>query len=205
MYFAVGWICNLVINILMTQVSQVKQYFSQLYQKRNFYMNNNKLRVLAFLLFFIFCSKDSWAQLDRSNAAGVRFGGATGLSYRYAISNDRALEGILNFQSSSRTRRFRIVGLYQVHKPLVGNFSWFYGVGGSLGNVRFKEYRTTGGELVSSSSELMLSVDGILGVSFDIPSSPVSISFDAKPYLDILQESSIRWSDPFGFTVRYNF
>lgn len=165
----------------------------------------NKFRVLAFVLFSIFCCKDSWAQLDHTHAAGLRFGGATGLSYRYSLSNDRAVEGILNLQSSSRTSRFRVVGLYQYHKPLAENFSWYYGFGGSLGSVRFKEYTTNTGEHVSASSELMLSLDGIIGIAYDIPSSPLAVSLDAKPYLDFLQESSIRWIDPFGFTVRYKF
>lgn len=165
----------------------------------------NKLRVLAFLVFSIFLSMDSMAQLDHTHAAGLRFGGATGFSYRYSLSGDRALEGILNWQSTSSASRFRIVGLYEYHKPLVDNFSWYYGFGGSLGSVRYKSYKNADGTTVASSSDLMLSVDGIIGIAYDIPDSPLSISLDAKPYLDFIQESSIRWIDPFGFTVRYKF
>jgi hypothetical protein len=165
----------------------------------------NKLGVLGFFVFSIFFGKDALAQLDHTHAAGLRFGGATGLSYRYSLSEDRAVEGILNLQSTSAASRFRVVGLYEYHKPLAENFSWYYGFGGSLGSVRYKAYKKADGTQVVSSSDMMLSVDAIIGVSYDIPSSPLEISLDAKPYLDFLQESSIRWVDPFGFTVRYKF
>lgn len=165
----------------------------------------NRFRVLVFLALSVFFCKNSSAQLDNTHAAGLRFGGATGISYRYSLSEDRALEGILNLQSSSAASRFRIVGLYEYHKPLAENFSWYYGFGGSLGSVRYKAYTTSAGTRVESSSDLMLSVDGIVGIAYDVPSSPIAISLDAKPYLDFLQESSIRWIDPFGFTVRYKF
>lgn len=165
----------------------------------------NKLSVLVFFVLSTFFCKESFGQLDHTHAAGLRFGGATGLSYRYTLAADRALEGILNLQSTSAASRFRIVGLYQYHKPLADNFSWYYGFGGSLGSVRYKAYTTSAGDRVDSSSDMMLSVDGIIGVAYDIPDSPIAISLDAKPYLDFLQESSIRWIDPFGFTVRYKF
>lgn len=166
-------------------------------------INNLRLSLLA-VLFFFFC-QHSFAQLDSQHALGVRFGSATGISYRYALNDNRALEGILSIQSSSRTSRFRVVGLYQFHKPIAENFSWYYGFGGSLGSMKYKSYTQANGDKIDASSDLLLSVDGIVGVAYDIPTTPLNISLDAKPYLDFLQESSIKWIDPFGFTIRYKF
>ncbi len=164
----------------------------------------NNLRVVSFLILSFFFFENSFAQLDSQHAIGVRFGSATGVSYRYSLTENRALEGILSVQSSSRTSRFRLVGLYQYHKPIAENFSWYYGFGGSFGSMRYKAY-TIGDQRIDASSDLLLSVDGIIGIAYDIPTTPIAVSLDAKPYLDFLQESSIRWVDPLGFTIRYKF
>ncbi len=165
----------------------------------------NNLRVVSFLILSFFFFENSFAQLDSQHAIGVRFGSATGVSYRYSLTENRALEGILSVQSSSRTSRFRLVGLYQYHKPIADNFSWYYGFGGSFGSMRYKTYKDALGNTIPASSDLLLSVDGIIGIAYDIPTTPIAVSLDAKPYLDFLQESSIRWVDPLGFTIRYKF
>src|SRR5690606_20331882 len=69
----------------------------------------NNLRFSIFAVVFFFFCQHSYAQLDTQHAVGVRFGSATGISYRYTLHESRALEGILSWQSSSRTSRFRIV------------------------------------------------------------------------------------------------
>jgi len=165
----------------------------------------NNLRFSIFAVVFFFFCQHSYAQLDTQHAVGVRFGSATGISYRYTLHESRALEGILSWQSSSRTSRFRIVGLYQYHKPLADNFSWYYGFGGSFGSVQYKSYKDSDGNTIPSSSGLLLSVDGVIGIAYDIPDTPLALSLDAKPYLDFIQESSIRLIDPIGFTIRYKF
>lgn len=167
------------------------------------------LLTLGILLFSMGTSR---AQLDTRHALGGRFGSATGFTYRYAFANDRAMEGILSIQSNSRKRRLRFVGLYQYHKPLSQNFKWFYGLGGSVGNVKYKDVITTkmeGNTLIErridGKSEMALSIDAIVGLEYAIPTAPLSISLDVKPYFDFLQESTIRLIDPLGFSIRYTF
>ncbi|NQD72262.1 hypothetical protein HP439_16170 [Sphingobacterium shayense] len=153
------------------------------------------------------------AQLNTQHAVGGRFGSATGFTYRYTLTPDRAVEGILSVQSNSKSRRFRLVGLYEFHKPIAENFSWFYGFGGSIGSLKYKpvESRTENPDgsvtirTTESKSELALSIDGIIGVEYTIPTTPFSVSVDVKPYFDFLQESSIKIFDPFGLSIRYTF
>ncbi|WP_437918272.1 hypothetical protein [Sphingobacterium sp. LRF_L2] len=153
------------------------------------------------------------AQLDTQHAVGGRFGSATGFSYRYTLAEDRAVQGIMSLQSNSKSRRFRLVGLYEFHKPLAENFSWFYGFGGSIGSFRYKDVERTWQndagqtvtERVNGKSELALSIDGIIGVEYAIPTTPLSVSLDVKPYFDFLQESTIKLIDPLGLTIRYKF
>ncbi|TYP88719.1 hypothetical protein BC792_13020 [Sphingobacterium allocomposti] len=153
------------------------------------------------------------AQLTEQHAIGGRFGSATGFAYRYTLSEDRAAEGILSVQSNSKSRRFRLVGLYEFHRPLAENFTWFYGFGGSVGSFRYKEVvtQTTNPDgsvttrRTEPKSELALSLDGIIGVEYAIPTTPLSVSLDVKPYFDFLQESTIKLIDPLGLTIRYRF
>lgn len=166
---------------------------------------NHILRSLFFVAVLLFMGNDSFAQLDSQHAVGARFGSATGINYRYTLAEDRAVEAIMSIQSNSRSNRFRVVGLYQFHKPISGDFSWYYGFGGSVGSYKYKAFTTADGERVPADSEVALSIDGIVGAEYHIPTTPLAISLDLKPYFDFIQESSIRLIDPFGFSIRYKF
>jgi len=176
--------------------------FERLIKQENMIKTVGRLFALAVLTL---ASQQSFAQLPSQHAAGVRFGSSTGFNYRYALAEDRAVEGILSIQSNSKSNRFRLVGLYEFHKPLMGDFSWYYGYGGSIGSYKYKSYTNSEGVRVEPESELALSIDGIVGVEYNIPNAPIALSLDVKPYFDFLQESSIRIFDPIGFSIRYKF
>src|SRR5699024_4160829 len=167
------------------------------------------LGVLGFMLCLPLASN---AQLDSEHAIGGRFGSSQGITYRHTLAPDRAIEGILGVQSNSSANRFRLMGLYEYHKPLnvsIEGFSWFYGFGGSIGSYRAKAFNrveSNGSEVrVEPGTELLLSIDGIIGVEYQIPEVPLSVSLDVKPYFDFVQESSLRLIDPIGFSIRYKF
>src|SRR5690606_18437926 len=112
----------------------------------------------------------------------------------------------LSVRSNSSSRTFRLVGLYQYHKELpLNNFSWCYGFGASIGNYTYKSYTNNQGLHIPKNSELSLSIDGIVGVEYSLPSAPIALSLDVKPYFDFVQESTIRLFDPIGFSIRYKF
>lgn len=158
-----------------------------------------------FLLFSMISIFMVYGQLTERSAAGARFGSASGINYRYSLSTDRAFEGILSIQSNSVSSRFRLVGLYEYFRPFIGDFSWYYGVGGSVGNYKYKSFTDRSGNFHPSKSELSLSIDGVIGIDYSISTTPISLSLDLKPYFDFLQESTIRVFDPIGFSIRYRF
>lgn len=162
--------------------------------------------LLALTLMF---TTSAFAQLSSQHAAGVRFGSATGFTYRYALNDVNAIEGILSVQSNSTSSRFRLVGLYQYHQPINEDFSWYWGYGGSIGSYTSKAFQTQQPDgsttMYPRSSELALSIDGVAGVEYNIPTTPIAVSLDIKPYFDFLQSSSFRIIDTFGFSVRYQF
>jgi len=170
-------------------------------------MNKNILAICAFFGLFFFAT-GAYAQLDSQQSIGGRFGSSQGITYRYSLSQERAVEGILSVQSNSRYRRLRLVGLYEFHQPLQGNFSWYYGFGGSIGSFKEKPFsvmENNNSVRYDPKSEFSLSIDGIVGIEYAIPEAPISISLDVKPYLDFIQESTIKLFDPIGFSIRYKF
>lgn len=166
------------------------------------------IKSLVLVLVVLFVGHEASAQLDSPHAAGIRFGSATGITYRHTLSDVNAFEGILSVQSNSRSSRFRLVGLYQYHQPLdIGaeGFSWYWGFGGSVGSYTGKAYTDANGNRIDRYSELALSIDGVAGVEYAIPTTPLAVSLDIKPYFDFLQSSSFRIIDTFGFSIRYKF
>ena len=70
----------------------------------------------------LFFASSSFGQLSSTHAIGGRFGSASGITYRYSLSSERAVEGIMSIQSNSTSSRFRLVGLYEHHKALKNDF-----------------------------------------------------------------------------------
>ncbi|MCA5005430.1 hypothetical protein [Sphingobacterium bovistauri] len=164
------------------------------------------LRNIFLIAAAILMGKEASAQLSSQHAVGLRFGSASGVNYRYTLAENRALEGILSMRSNSTSSTFRLVGLYQYHKELpLENFSWYYGFGGSIGNYTYKAFTSNEGVHIPKTTELSLSIDGIVGVEYSLPTAPISLSLDVKPYFDFVQESTIRVFDPIGFSIRYKF
>ena len=125
--------------------------------------------------------------------------------YRYSLNQTNAVEGILSVQSNSKYSRFRLVGLYEYHMPIANDFSWFWGFGGSVGSYSGKAYTDDKGNRFDKYSELALSVDGIAGVEYKIPSAPIALSLDIKPYFDFLQSSDLKFSIRSGFPYAIRF
>lgn len=166
------------------------------------------IKYLILVLVVLFSGHEVFAQLSSPHAAGIRFGSATGFTYRHSLSDVNAFEGILSVQSNSRSSRLRLVGLYQYHQPLdlgTEGFSWYWGFGGSVGSYTGKAYTDANGNRMDRYSELALSVDGVAGIEYAIPTTPLAVSLDVKPYFDFLQSSSFKILDTFGFSIRYKF
>ena len=164
------------------------------------------IRTIFLIAVALVMGKEASAQLTSPHAVGLRFGSASGINYRHTLAEDRALEGILSVRSNSTSSTFRLVGLYEYHKELpFENFSWYYGFGGSIWNYTYKGYTNNEGTYFPKTSELSLSIDGVVGVEYNIPTAPIALSLDVKPYLDFVQESTIRLIDPIGFSIRYKF
>jgi len=163
-----------------------------------------KIEKTVTLLFLLVTTALS-AQEISDHALGLRLGNSDGfgaeISYQKSLGRFHRLEFNLGWRDSRDFDAFKLGGLYQwVHK-LDGNFNWYYGAGGGLGNVDFDE-----DYIVDDDGGLFLFAAGNLGIeyNFDIP---LLLSLDFRPELGLFGYDG--FSDNFDFDValgiRYQF
>lgn len=127
-----------------------------------------------------------------TNAIGLRIGSSIGASYKEFISKDRAIEGILDLDILKKDEmKLKLSGIYQFHYNVnVDGLSLFAGPGASAGIY------------VGDSSGFMMSIDGMAGIEYKFHSSPIAVSFDWNPKVQIITDAGFKPNN-FGLTIRY--
>ena len=158
--------------------------------------------LFAGLLFFATATMS--AQDIAEHALGLRLGDSDGfgaeISYQKSIARYNRAEFNLGWRDSRDFDAFKLSGVYQWVHQLDGNFNWYYGVGGGLGNVDF--------ELDGSDDNdgLFVFAAGDIGVeyNFDIP---LLLSLDFRPEIGLLGYDG--FDNDFDFDIalgiRYQF
>lgn len=153
---------------------------------------------ILFASFLMFASTTTKAQYK--NALGVRLGDAYGVTFKTFLQSDKALDFILNIRSRSNYSEFRLTGLYEVHNAIQGapGLRWYYGGGGTLGSVDYKN------DWRGKDNDLLLSVDGVLGLDYKFDGAPINLSLDWKPAIELAPDTDF---DPrgVGLSVRITF
>lgn len=162
-----------------------------------------KLILFAFILTsFLLISKRSTAQ-DYQIAAGLKFGGyENGISGKYFIQDDVAIEGILGFRQHGAV----VTGLYEFHVEAfnVPGLKFYYGAGAHIGALGSGVYRRFNGDNEDyKSAHILLGIDGVLGLEYLIPQSPIAVSLDLNPRAELA-------TGPFfdiapGLGIKYTF
>ncbi|NJB70026.1 hypothetical protein GGR42_000488 [Saonia flava] len=157
------------------------------------------VKVVTIFLFLVTASMG--AQEISDHALGLRLGDSDGfgaeISYQKSIARYNRLEVDLGWRDHRDFDAFKLAGVYQWVHALDGNFNWFYGVGGGLGNVDFSTPADDG---------LFIFGAGDIGVeyNFDIP---LLISLDFRPEIGLLGYDG--FDDGFDFDIalgiRYQF
>lgn len=140
--------------------------------------------ILSVVAFFLFISTKSNAQ-DYKSAVGLKFGGyENGISGKYFITDATALEGLLGFRQNGLV----ITGLYEIHQEAfnVPQLKFYYGFGAHIGSVGKGTYRRfNGDDQVYNDTHLLLGADGALGLEYLIPKSPIAVSLDLNPRVEL--------------------
>lgn len=163
-----------------------------------------KVSKALFVLLLFGCASLS-AQNISDHALGLRLGDSDGfgaeISYQKSIGRSNRVEVDLGWRDSRNYDAFKLTGVYQWVRPLDGNFNWYYGVGGGLGNVDFEPIPDD-----DLDGGLFIFAAGDIGVeyNFDIP---LLLSLDFRPEIGLVGYDD--FSDNFDFDIalgiRYQF
>ena len=136
------------------------------------------------LVFALIINRDLRAQ-DYNMAAGLKFSGyENGFSFKYNYQPKVALEGIIGF----RNQGIVVTGLYQLYSKAfdVSGLSFYYGGGAHLGGSGNGVYHTlSGNDQLTVGSKFLLGADGVVGFEYLIPQSPIAISLDLNPRIEL--------------------
>ena len=157
------------------------------------------LILVLFTISILILSNVNSAKAQYANAAGVRIGDYTGITFKtFFLGEDRALDFILGFKSKDAYSAVRFTGLYEVHNPInfdYGTLRWYYGGGASIGGIDYKPI---------DKNDFLLSADGVLGLDYLFDGAPINLSFDWKPALQFAPDADFK-AGQFGLSVRVAF
>jgi len=158
--------------------------------------------ILFIAVSFLFIANRTKAQ-DYKVAAGLKFGGyENGISGKYFMDERISLEGLLGFRQNGVV----ITGLYEFNQEAfnVPALKFYYGFGAHIGSIGQGTYRTfNGNDRRYNNAQLLLGADGAIGLEYLIPDSPIAVSLDLNPRVELA-------SGPFfdlapGLGIKYAF
>ena len=131
-------------------------------------------------------------------SAGLRGAFVSGITVKHFIEPNTALEGIL----AGGVWGGGVTGLYEIHAQAfeVDRLYWYYGGGAHIHqwNDNFPQVESKAG------SYLVLGLDGILGLEYDIEEIPITISADWKPFFNLTGFPGF-WGYGGAISIRYTF
>lgn len=149
--------------------------------------------------------------VDQNNyktAIGLRAGETSGLTIKQFIGGQNALEGIIGAWNHG----FSFTLLYERHTMAFNleSLNWYYGIGGhaSVNAGRFiyaYNDRNRGRYDYYVPGTVGFGVDGIFGLEYQIPNTPLATSFDIKPYVEAYNTGGVWMSLDPGIGIKVKF
>ena len=145
-----------------------------------------------FILFTLLTIGTALFSQEYQSAVGLRIGSSLGVSYKKFLEPKKAIEGILSLNIFHRDEmKIELTGVYLFHFGLnVDGLKAFAGPGASAGIY------------VGDSSGFLMSIEGMAGFEYKFHSSPVALSFDWNPKIQMIKNAGLK-GDSFAFTLRY--
>ncbi len=174
--------------------------------KQKFYMKK------LFIAAIIGLSLTAGAQNISKNALGLRFGQNDGfgaeVSYQRKLQKDNRLEIDLGWRNRNKYYNdfgdgtsIKLTGLYQWVWNIEGDFNWYAGVGGGLGNESY-DYRFKDERYNDSNSYAFLA--GNIGIEYDFD-IPLLVSLDFRPEFYLSKNVRNGYGSDIALSLRYQF
>lgn len=158
--------------------------------------------VKVLTLFIMLTSLGVTAQDISNHALGLRMGDSDGfgaeISYQKSIGRYNRAEFGLGWRDSRAYDAFKLSGVYQWVATIDGDFNWYYGFGGGLGNVDFA--------LPTLEDGMFIFAAGDIGVEYNF-GIPLLISLDFRPEIGLVGYNDFENGFDFDIAlgVRYQF
>ena len=113
-----------------------------------------------------------------------------------------SLEGLVGFRSHGLV----FTGLYELNVPVFNTegLRFYYGFGAHVGAVGAGVYKRFGGNNeYYNSSQVLLGADGVVGLEYVIPNSPIAVSLDLNPRLELSGGPFVDLAP--GLGIKYTF
>jgi len=162
--------------------------------------------LLLTLTAFVFAGNTSKAQEYKPNyqfALGLKFGGyENGIAGKYFIDNSTSLEGVLGFRSHGVV----VTGLFELNVDAFNTqgLRFYYGAGAHVGAVGAGVYDRFGAtNEYYKSAQVLLGIDGVIGLEYVIPNSPIAVSLDLNPRVELTGGPFVDLAP--GLGIKYTF
>jgi len=161
------------------------------------------LIILSALLLIGTTSKAQEYKPNYQIAAGLKFGGyENGFSGKYFMNEKTSLEAIIGIRSHGLV----FTGLYELNQQIfnVQGLRLYYGFGAHIGAIGSGVYKRFNGDNERyNNNTILLGADGVIGVEYVIPNTPIAVSVDLNPRIELA-------TGPFfdiapGLGVKYTF
>lgn len=152
-----------------------------------------KFKIFSISIIMLLVSATISAQ-NYKTGVGARVGFFNGLTVKNFISNNNALEGLLNF----RWDGVIVTGLYEWQYPVVNTpgLDYYAGVGGHIGFFNDDSHHHAGGSSI-------IGVDLIIGLEYTFREAPISLGLDYKPAFNFNSDKQF-WGDGLALSLRFN-
>ncbi|MDX9695114.1 MAG: hypothetical protein RBT49_04915 [Bacteroidales bacterium] len=164
-----------------------------------------KLLLLFSLLAFITINVSA----QENYAIGLRAGGTSGLTFRMITSSGSEFEGIAGFWNHGVS----VTALYKKRNNAfdVNGLNWIYGGGGHVSHYGAKfnrnnePYWHTNYPTYVDYTTFGFGIDGLVGMEYKIPKIPVAVSFEFKPFFEVISNGDVWVSMDPGLGIKFVF
>jgi len=149
-------------------------------------------KTFTIFILAVLATLETYSQ-NYQQAAGLRLGGAGGITYRRVFGANVAAEVMLVGQNHGTA----FVFLFEKQKPAVLfddlDMNFFYGVGAHIGvsnysNDYYEPYNYN--YYYSGYHSMQLGIDGYASFEYLIPRYPIALSLECKPYFEFTAHQS---------------
>lgn len=154
------------------------------------------MKKLTLISIFLIISISSVFAKNYNSAIGVRGLFDGGITFKHFVNNNNAYELVL----SGGENWFNLTGTYQWHKNTdIKKLEWYYGGGAHITVI--ENFRNTPWNR-DVDTDLILGINGIIGIEYALNEIPIVFSLDYNPTLNFIGDVGL-WLTRGSISIRY--